>query len=61
MKAIFQSGYGSPDFFELREIGKPAIKDYEVLVKVHAADLHAGDVYIMKGIPYLVRLIAGWP
>ena len=61
MKAIVQTGYGSPDFFELREIDKPAIKDNEVLVRVHAAALHAGDVFFMRGVPYMVRLSAGLP
>lgn len=59
MKAIFQTGYGSPDFFELKEVDKPAIKDYEVLVKVHAAALHAGDLFFMRGVPKMVRLAAG--
>ena len=61
MKAIFQTGYGSPDNFELRELDKPAIKDFEVLVKVHAAALHAGDLFFMRGVPYMVRLAAGVP
>ena len=61
MKAIFQTGYGSPDNFELREIDKPAIKDYEVLVKVYAAALHAGDLFFMRGVPNMVRLAAGVP
>jgi len=61
MKAIFQTGYGSPDFFELREIDKPTIKDSEVLVNVHAAALHAGDLFFMRGVPHMVRLAAGLP
>jgi len=61
MKAIVQNGYGSPDFFELREIDTPIVKDNEVLVRVHAAALHAGDVFIMRGVPYMVRLSAGLP
>ncbi|NIN34181.1 MAG: zinc-binding dehydrogenase, partial [Gammaproteobacteria bacterium] len=61
MKAIIQTGYGSPDFFELREINKPVVKDDEVLVRVQAAALHAGDVFFMRGVPYMVRLNAGFP
>lgn len=61
MKAIIQTGYGSPDFFELREIGKPAIKDNEILVSVHAAAINAGDVYVMRGDPYVARFLAGLP
>ena len=62
MKAIVQNGYGSPDVFELKEIDKPVIKkDDDVLVRVHAAALHAGDLFTMRGVPYLVRMFAGWP
>jgi NADPH:quinone reductase-like Zn-dependent oxidoreductase len=61
MKAIIQTGYGSADFFELREIKKPVVKDDEVLVRVQAAALHAGDVFFMRGVPYMVRLNAGFP
>ena len=61
MKAIIQTGYGSPDYFELIETNKPEIKDQEVLVKVHSAALHAGDVYFMRGVPKMVRLMAGIP
>ena len=58
MKAIVQNGYGSPDVFELKEIVKPVVgKDNDVLVRVRAAALHAGDYLIMRGTPYLVRLL----
>ncbi len=61
MKAIVQTGYGSPDVFELKEIEAPAVKDDGVLVRVHAAALHAGDVWIMRGVPYFTRLVVGFP
>ena len=62
MKAIVQNEYGSPDVFELKEIDKPVVKkDDDVLVRVHAAALHAGDYFVMRGVPYLVRMMAGWP
>ena len=62
MKAIVQNAYGSPDVFELKEIDKPVVKkDDDVLVRVHAAGLHAGDYFVMRGVPYLVRMLAGWP
>ena len=43
MKGIVQTAYGSPDGFELRETARPVVKDGDVLVRVHAAALHAGD------------------
>jgi NADPH:quinone reductase-like Zn-dependent oxidoreductase len=61
MKAIIQTEYGSADVFELKEIDKPAAGDNEVLVRVHAAALHAGDYFVMRGVPYVARLSAGWP
>jgi NADPH:quinone reductase-like Zn-dependent oxidoreductase len=61
MKAIVQNEYGSPDVFELKEIDKPVVKDDDVLVRVHAAALHAGDYFTMRGVPYVARMSAGWP
>ncbi len=61
MKAIVQTGYGSPDVFELKEIDKPVVEENDVLVRVHAAALHAGDYFAMRGEPYMIRLSAGWP
>jgi NADPH:quinone reductase-like Zn-dependent oxidoreductase len=61
MKAIVQNGYGSPDVLSLREIDKPTIKEDEVLVRVCAAALNAGDYFSMRGSPWLVRLMIGFP
>lgn len=56
MKAIVQDTYGSPDVLQLKDIEKPLVKDDEVLVRVHAAAVHPGDLIIMRGEPYIVRL-----
>jgi NADPH:quinone reductase-like Zn-dependent oxidoreductase len=61
MKAIVQTGYGSPDVLELREIDKPVVKADEVLVRVHSAAIHAGDYFSMRGVPYVVRMFVGFP
>jgi NADPH:quinone reductase-like Zn-dependent oxidoreductase len=61
MKAIVQNGYGSPDVLSLKEINKPVIKDDEVLVRVVATSLNAGDYFSMKGSPWLVRFMVGFP
>ncbi len=60
MKAIVKYKYGAPkDVLELKEIDKPAIKDDEVLVRVQAASLHAGDWGLTRGVPYLMRPAIG--
>jgi NADPH:quinone reductase-like Zn-dependent oxidoreductase len=59
MKAIVQNGYGSPDVLELKEIEEPVVKDDSVLVRVHAAALHAGDYFTMRGVPIAVRMVIG--
>ena len=61
MKAIVQHAYGSPDVFKLKDVAMPAAGDNDVLVRVQAAALHAGDIFTMRGDPYLVRMSAGWP
>jgi len=57
MKAIVRSEYGSPDVLELQEIEKPDPKGNQVLVKVHAVSLNPLDWHILRGKPFLVRLM----
>src|SRR5689334_15074446 len=57
MKAIVQQTYGSPDVLEFADIDKPIVSDNDVLVRVVAAGLHAGDWHVMTGRPYMLRAI----
>ncbi|MHC4954986.1 MAG: NAD(P)-dependent alcohol dehydrogenase [Planctomycetota bacterium] len=60
MRAIVQHKYGSPkDVLELQEIDKPAPKDDEVRVRVHAAGINIGDWHTMRGTPFVIRLMCG--
>jgi NADPH:quinone reductase-like Zn-dependent oxidoreductase len=59
MKAIVQTEYGSPDVLSLKEVDRPVVSKTGVLVRVHATSVHAGDWHLMRGTPWLVRLMFG--
>ncbi len=57
MKAIVYHKYGSPDVLKLEEVQKPTPSDDEVLIKVHAASVNSWDWGLLRGKPFLNRLI----
>ena len=59
MKAIVYTKYGSPDVLQLKEVEKPASRDNEVLIKVHAASVNSWDWDLLRGTPFVNRLMFG--
>lgn len=56
MKAIVLTRYGSPDGLQLKEVEKPTPRDNEVLIRVYAATVIAGDVVLRRLHPLLYIL-----
>ena len=59
MRALVFTKYGSPEVLQLKEIAKPTPKENEVLVKIHATAVNDYDWSMIRGKPYLYRLLYG--
>ena len=59
MKAIVQHVYGGPDVLGLEEVPSPTPGAGEVLVRVRAASVNAGDWHLMRADPFFLRLMYG--
>jgi NADPH:quinone reductase-like Zn-dependent oxidoreductase len=57
MKAVVYTRYGSPDVFRFTDVERPAPKDNELLVKVHAVSLNASDWEVLRGKPLYARVM----
>jgi len=59
MKAAVYASYGPPDVIQIMELEKPLPKDDEVLIKARAASVNPADWRLMRGAPYVFRILFG--
>ena len=60
MKAIVQSGYGAPErVLSIGELEKPTPAENQVLVRVMASSINAGDWRRVRANPFFIRLMGG--
>jgi NADPH:quinone reductase-like Zn-dependent oxidoreductase len=59
MKAAVHTRYGPPEVVRISEIAKPAAKDHEVLVKVHATTVNRTDCGLRAARPFIYRFFIG--
>jgi NADPH:quinone reductase-like Zn-dependent oxidoreductase len=59
MKAAVRTSYGPPEVVRISTVEKPAPKDNEVLVKVHATTVNRTDCGLRAAKPFLYRFFTG--
>jgi len=59
MKAAIYTRYGPPDVVQIKDVEKPVPNENEVLIRVRAASVNPYDWHFMRGMPYLLRIMAG--
>ena len=57
MKAIVQERFGPPDVLRFEDTDPPEVGVDDVLVRVHAAALNPYDWHMLRGDPYVARLM----
>jgi NADPH:quinone reductase-like Zn-dependent oxidoreductase len=59
MTALLQSGYGGPEALRVGQVPRPMAGQGQVLVRVAAASVNARDWHLMRGDPWVARLLGG--
>jgi len=59
MKAVVYKEYGLSDVLTIKDLNKPVPNDHEVLIKVHAVSINDWDWGLLRGKPFVNRMMAG--
>src|SRR5688572_2031561 len=65
VKAILHTQYGAPGLLQLKEVDKPAPKDNEILIAIHATTVSTGDcnvrnfTFVTKSMLPIAKLMFG--
>jgi NADPH:quinone reductase-like Zn-dependent oxidoreductase len=57
MKGWVRRCYGGPEIVQYEDLEKPVAADDEVIVKVRAASVNPYDWHMMRGKPYIMRMM----
>ena len=60
MQAVVYSRYGPPEVLRLADIDRPVPGHNDLLIRVYATTVCAGDVRFRKGDPFFLRALNGW-
>jgi NADPH:quinone reductase-like Zn-dependent oxidoreductase len=59
-RAAVYRRYGPPEVVRVMDVPKPAPRDNQVLIRVHATTVSAADWRMRRAVPFVVRLMTGW-
>jgi NADPH:quinone reductase-like Zn-dependent oxidoreductase len=59
MRAVVHDRYGGPDVLRVEEVERPAPKDDEILIRIHAATVNRTDCGWRRPHPFVARLFTG--
>jgi NADPH:quinone reductase-like Zn-dependent oxidoreductase len=60
MKAAVYTRFGPPEVLHINDVEDPVPKDDEVLIRVRAASVNPLDSHLMRGKPYIGRILFGF-